>query len=84
MRTPRTSGNPWLLVALIVIGGLAGSALGDSLAGAVPFLKNASHLGFGPAIINLEFLSFTVGFSMVMGPLTVLGFIVGYLAYRRL
>ncbi|MEW6173640.1 MAG: DUF4321 domain-containing protein [Bacillota bacterium] len=84
MKTPRASSNPWLLVALIIIGGLAGSALGDSLAGAFPFFKDASRLGFGPAILNLKFLSFTIGFSMAVGPLTVVGFIAGYLAYRKL
>jgi len=77
-------GNPWLLAALLLAGGIAGSALGEWLAAFFPVLKAASRIGFGPAMLDLQFCSVTFGFSLVIGPLTVLGVIAGYLAYRRL
>ncbi|WP_334111019.1 DUF4321 domain-containing protein [Thermodesulfitimonas autotrophica] len=76
--------GPWLLVTLLLIGGLAGSALGEWLAAYVPALRAVSRVVFGPATLNLRFLTLTFGFSLVVGPLTALGFIIGYLAYRRL
>ncbi|MEW6448558.1 MAG: DUF4321 domain-containing protein [Bacillota bacterium] len=79
-----SAGNPWLLAALLLAGGIAGSALGESLAAFLPFLKAASRIGFGPAVLDLHFFSLTFGFSLSIGPLTVLGLILGYAAYRRL
>lgn len=79
-----SAGNSWLLGVLLLAGGIAGSALGESLAAFFPFLKAASGIGFGPAMIDLQFFSLTIGFSLDIGPLTVLGLILGYVAYRRL
>ena len=76
--------SPWLLVVLLLVGGLAGSALGEWLAAYVPALKAVSRVAFGPATLNLGFFTLTFGFSLTIGPLTGLGFIIGYLAYRRL
>jgi hypothetical protein len=77
-------GNPWLLILLVLIGGLIGSALESSFAGTVPFFGEPAWVGFGPATLNLKYLNLTFGFSMAVGPLTVVGFIVGYFAYRWL
>lgn len=79
-----STGPPWLLAVLILAGGIAGSALGESLAAFIPFLKGTSRIGFGPAMFDLQFLRLTLGFSLVVGPLTVLGIVLGYVAYRRL
>lgn len=79
-----SAGNPWLLAVLLLAGGIAGSALGEWLVAFFPFLKAAARIGLGPAVLDLQFFSLTFGFSLVIGPLTVLGVIVGYLAYRRL
>lgn len=84
MKGSKASRTPWLLVVLLLLGGLAGSALGDTVAVFAPFLKNASRVGFGPATLKLGFLNLTFGLALAVGPLTVLGFVAGYLIYRRL
>ncbi|MGQ9511869.1 DUF4321 domain-containing protein [Thermodesulfitimonas sp.] len=76
--------GPWLLVTLLLTGGLAGSVLGEWLAVYVPALKAVPRVAFGPATLNRRFLTLTFSFSLVVGPLTALGFTIGYLAYRRL
>lgn len=80
----KASRTPWLLVVLLLVGGLAGSALGDSVGVFSPFLSNASRVSLGPVTVNLGFFHFTFGLGLAVGPLTVLGFIAGYLVYRRL
>lgn len=76
--------NPWILVALLLLGGLAGSALGEWLGRYLPALKAVGHAVFGPATLDLHFLTLTFGFSLAIGPLTALGLIIAYLLYRRL
>ena len=73
----------WILVFLLLIGGLAGSAAGNLLTPAVPWLKSIGSIGLKPATLDLHFVSVTFGFSMELNPLAVLGLIIGYIAYRR-
>ncbi|MEW5761613.1 MAG: DUF4321 domain-containing protein [Bacillota bacterium] len=80
-RNPR---NPWLLVVLILLGGLAGSALGQLLAPTFPFLGQALRAGLEPSTLNLQFFTITFGFSVKVNVLTLLGFILGYVVYRRI
>jgi hypothetical protein len=41
-------------------------------------------VGLQPGVLNLLFLTLTFGFSLAIGPLTILGFLLGYLIYRKL
>jgi hypothetical protein len=75
--------NIWVLVLLLLIGGLVGSAFGNALAPMVPWLKSTSTFGLEPATVDLEFFKLTFGFMFALGPLTALGLIAGYLIYRR-
>ncbi len=76
-------GDIWVLVLLLLVGGLTGSALGNALAPAFPWLKATSVIGLQPSTLDLQFLNLTFGFTFALGPLTALGLILGYLIYRR-
>lgn len=76
--------NPWILVALMILGGLAGSALGQILSPTVPFLDSIVTAGLAPGVLDLRFMTVTFGFSILIGPLTLLGFLLGYLVYRNI
>ncbi|MFZ5631803.1 MAG: DUF4321 domain-containing protein [Bacillota bacterium] len=69
---------------LVLIGGLAGSAAADVIAPYFPYVKSTAKIGFDPFILNLHFMSLTVGFKMALGPLTALGLIIGYWVYRKI
>lgn len=80
----RSHHSPWVLVLLLVIGGLAGSAAGSMLAPVVPFFKAAPVIGLRPSTLDLHFLVLTFGLSVTLGPLTLVGLLLGYLLYRWL
>ncbi len=75
--------NPWILIALLILGGLAGSAVGQMLSPTFPFLDNIATAGLAPGVLDLRFMTITFGFSLSIGPLTLLGFLLGYLVYRK-
>jgi len=76
--------NIAVLVLLLLIGGLAGSAATDAAAPFIPFLKSKASIGFDPATLDLHFMTLTAGFRMILSPLTALGLIIGYWVYRKL
>jgi hypothetical protein len=80
----RSYGSTWVLVLLILIGGLTGSAVGDALTPVLPWLKSTSLIGLKPSTLDLRFLNLTFGFTFSLGPLTALGMILGYVVYRRI
>ncbi|HZK19072.1 MAG TPA: DUF4321 domain-containing protein [Clostridia bacterium] len=86
-RAYRSYRGPWILLVLLIAGGIVGNAIGKALLQLLPILDvlgvNA-RIGFDPVTLNLDVLSFTLGFSMAIGPFTALGMILGYLVYRRL
>lgn len=74
----------WILIVLVIVGGLAGSALTEMIAPYFPYIRSTANIGFDPFVLGLHFMSLTVGFKMSFSPLTALGLIVGYWAYRRI
>lgn len=80
----RNSRSPWVLLLLLITGGLAGSAAAGAIAPVLPFVKSTAGFGLAPATLDLHFLKVTFGFNMALGPLTALGLILGYLVYRKL
>jgi len=75
--------SPWLLVAFMLVGAVAGSLADSLLVPTVPQLKNIFSVGLRPATLDLHFLSLTFGFSLAMGPLALAGLVLGYIIYRR-
>lgn len=80
----RNSGNIWVLVMLLLVGGLCGGALGNALAPSFPWLNATTQVGLKPSTLDLQFFNLTFGFTFALGPLTALGLIAGYIVYRKL
>jgi hypothetical protein len=74
----------WILV-IILLGAFIGSALGEVLALILPvgvvkeFFLRAAVFSVGPATLNLIILTFTLGFSVKINVIGVLG--IGIAAY---
>ncbi|MDF9408299.1 MAG: hypothetical protein A4E52_02053 [Pelotomaculum sp. PtaB.Bin013] len=75
--------NVWVLVLLLLVGGLTGSAIGNALAPFLPWLKATSTIGLKPFTLDLQFFNLTFGFTFALSPLTALGLLLGYFIYRR-
>ncbi len=84
MPSYKNNKNFWLLIVLLLIGGLAGSAAANALDPFVPFVKSTAGIGFAPVTVDLHFMTLSIGFKMALGPLTALGLIIGYWVYRRI
>lgn len=74
----------WILV-IILLGALIGTALGEVLALILPqgvvkdFFLRSAEFSVGPATLNLVILTFTLGFSIKMNVISVIG--IGIAAY---
>lgn len=82
-RNVKSYANVWVLVLLLLVGGLTGSAIGNALSPALPWLKSNTIIGLKPTTIDLDFFNLTFGFTFLLSPLTALGLIAGYFIYRR-
>ncbi|MTI81536.1 MAG: DUF4321 domain-containing protein [Firmicutes bacterium] len=76
--------SAWILLLLLMAGGVAGSAVGAALSPLLPSLGNFFNIGINPTGLNLHFFSISFGFHLAVGPFTALGLFLGYLAYRKL
>ena len=83
-RTFKVGKGPLTLLILLLAGGVAGSALGQALATYLPILKNFTTIGLKPSILDLHYLQLSFGLTMSLGPVTALGLLLGFLAYKRL
>ena len=74
----------WILV-IILLGALIGTTLGEVLALILPqgvvkdFFLRSAEFGVGPATLNLVILTFTLGFSIKLNVISVIG--IGIAAY---
>ncbi len=78
--------SPWLLLILLILGGIAGSLVGQVLGG-IPHLalfNVGPYVGIEPTTLNLSFLSLTFGFNFKVNLVSFLGFIVAFIIYLRL
>ncbi|MCL5289652.1 MAG: DUF4321 domain-containing protein [Bacillota bacterium] len=83
-KTFRVGKGPGTLIIMLLAFGVAGSAIGQALAVYVPVLKNFTTIGLKNTTFNLHFLQLSFGFTMSLGPVTGLGMLAGFLAYRKL
>ncbi|CCO07674.1 conserved exported hypothetical protein [Desulforamulus hydrothermalis Lam5 = DSM 18033] len=83
-KTFRTGKGPLSLIILLLSGGVIGSALGQAAAPYLPVLKNFTTIGLNNTTVNLHFLKISFGITMSLGPVTGLGMLLGFLAYRKL
>lgn len=82
-----TDKNVWVLLILLIIGGIIGSCLGVILARIWPgitLFNPTEMVGLPPTTLDLQVLSITFGFTLSLNLLTVIGFILAYLIYRKM
>ncbi|MDD3653847.1 MAG: DUF4321 domain-containing protein [Desulfotomaculaceae bacterium] len=79
----KSGSSMWVLILLLLAGGLTGSAVGNALAPALPWLKATSTIGLKPFTLDLQFFSMTFGFTFNLSLLTAMGFFLGYIIYKR-
>lgn len=76
-----------LLALFILIGAVAGSLIGDILGGkfkALQFLKTGYWLGFrSPIAIDLKIFTLTLGLSIFVNIMTIIGIILAIILYRK-
>lgn len=80
----RQAKNPWFLLLLLLAGGLAGNVVAYFLPASWRVLKPVSTIGLKPATLDIHFLQLTFGFTVEVGILTLVGFLFGYLLYRKI
>jgi hypothetical protein len=79
--------SAWVLIILLIIGGIIGSWLGLVVGRAWPELalfNQTEVVGLPPTTLDLQVLSMTFGFVLRLNLFTVVGFILAYLVYRKL
>lgn len=76
-----------VLLLLLVIGGIIGSALGYLIIKiwpALSILGQVHSIGLPIFTLDLQVFTFSLGFMLNISLFTILGFILAYLAYRKL
>ncbi len=77
--------SPWVLVLLLIIGGLLGSIAGQLLGAQLPMFTKPLVVGINPpTTINLYVVSLTLGVTLKVSLATVVGFLLAYVIYRKL
>lgn len=79
----KNNSNIWVLVLLLLIGGLTGSAIGNALGSLLPWLNSTTTIGLKTFVLDVYFFNLTFGFTFILSPLTAVGFLLGYFIYRR-
>lgn len=77
-----------ILIALLLIcglaGGMAGEALGQNIKG-LAFLKNYMTIGITkPVSLELKLISLTFGITFRANILSLIGMLLGYFIYRKM
>jgi len=77
--------SPWILVILLIIGGLIGTLLGETLGQYWPILKTGFQpIGLQPTTIDLVVFSLTFGLIIQLNVASLVGFLVALFVYFRL
>lgn len=77
--------SPWLLLVLLVIGGLIGGLLGAAFGKILPILNQGFNpIGLNPTTINLEVMTITFGLIFKLNVASIIGFILALFIYFRI
>ena len=83
--------SPWILITCMLIGGLFGGLLGEILVAVTPpgliqnIFTQAVHPGLAPPVtIDLWLLKFTIGFTVKMNLLSLMGIFFGIFVYKQI
>lgn len=81
----RAQKNPWILLILLVIGGLIGTLIGTAFGQVLPILNHSfQSIGLAPTTINLLVLTITFGISLKLNVASIIGFLIALFIYFRL
>lgn len=85
MKNYHTAKNPWILLILLVIGGLIGSLLGVAFGDVLPILnKGFQPIGLAPTTINLLVINITLGVLLKLNVSSIVGFLLALFVYFRI
>lgn len=85
MKGYKAARNPWILVILLVVGGLIGSLIGTAFQDLLPILNHSfPTIGLSPVTIDLLVISFTFGIILKLNLASVIGFIIALIIYFRI
>lgn len=80
--------NGWYLVALLLIFGLAGSAIGELIsanASQLSFINKSMVVGMtSPLELDLHFIRLTFGISFNVNVASLVGMLIGFFIYKKL
>jgi len=71
----KKSKNILIIFFLIVAGAIIGNIIGGLFSDIFPILKVSESISFGPAVLDLNFLSLTFGFAFSLSLAGLLGVI---------
>ena len=80
--------SAWVLLFLVLLGMVVGAAIGEALQEALPdgvvkrFFVESVAWGLGPGTLNLVVLTLTVGFSVKVNVMSVLGVVLAAYLFR--
>jgi hypothetical protein len=86
MAGTRSPGWPVLLM-LLVLGGIIGGWIGQTLTNVWPslvILGRAQSLGIPSFTLDLQVFTVSFGFMLHISAFTLIGFVLAYLVYRRM
>ncbi len=83
----KTSNKSFSLFMIVIIGAILGSIIGEILGSYIPslkILKTTYSIGTDtPMILDLKFLSLTLGFTVNLNIMTIVGAILSIIVYKR-
>lgn len=75
--------NSIYLIILILTGSIIGGILGRAFSKYIPMLNYGEAIGFGPAILDLNIFTLTLGFSANLTVAGIIGIVIAIIAYRK-
>ncbi len=80
----KKSGNLLILILLILVATIIGNIIGDILSDKIPILNIGETIGFSPTVLDLNFISITIGFEASLNLAGVIGIIIAIIIYKKL
>ena len=77
-------GNTLVLILVILAGSIFGKIIGGALSTYLPILNYGESIGFGPTLIDLNIINFTIGFNASMTVAGIIGIVIAVFVYRKI